>query len=725
MFCNFTEETRKALILSKKEMDNSHSKEINSIHLLLGILSLNNDLTKLLKKYNLNYKLIKDNVTIENYKVNFFSYKKELKNVLERIIIDSKDNDEEVSINNLFISIVNDETDANKLLIKLNIDISKINNELSSSKKRARKLLLDSVGVNLNNKYSSKKIITFNRDKEIDRIIEILNRKNKNNPVLIGEAGVGKTAIIEELARRIENKQVPNNLLNKRIYQLDVSTLVSGTKYRGDFEEKIGKILNEVMARDDIILFIDEIHTLVGAGSSNDAYLDLGNILKPYLARGDIKLIGATTIQEYSKTIEKDKALDRRFQKIMIKEPNKDLLKNILMKTKKTYEDYHNVIISEKIIDYIINLTSKYIYDRKEPDRSIDIIDEVSSLVSIKELPIEKELRNVNNELNNIYNRKKILLKKKLFKEVINLKEQELSLIHRKNLLELSINSKKRKVEIIDVKKVISDKSNIPILDDLDISKLKNNLKSKIINQDKAINELIIITKKLKLGLKNNKPYSLLFSGNTGVGKTYLAKEYASNITNSIIKIDMNEYTLPESINKLIGSPKGYIGYEDETLLDKVKNNPYSVLILDEIEKCHKSILNFFLNILDEGYVYDNKANKINFSNVIIIMTTNAFIKRKSVGFINNKKNNFDYFPKEFVNRIDEIITFNDMNEKSIKKLINNELYKYNSKNNINISFDKEEIENIISNSEYNIFGLRKIKRLINKLIDNKIVSKI
>lgn len=724
MFCNFEEEVRKALILSKREMNNLNDKEISSVHLLLGILSLDNKLTKELKKYNLTYKYIKDNIIKNNLKENisYYSYKKELKRVLEKIIIDSKDLDESVNINNLFLSIINEETDANKLLIKLNINISRINKELSLNKKRNKKSLIETLGVNLNSKCNSKTNITFSREKEINRIIEILNRKNKNNPILIGEAGVGKTAIVEELARRIENKEVPSNLINKKIISLDVSTLVSGTKYRGDFEEKIGKIIDEVISRDDIILFIDEVHTLVGAGSSNDAYLDLGNILKPYLSRGELKLIGATTISEYSKSILKDKALDRRFQKVIISEPNKDMLKDILMKTKTSYEEFHNVLISEKIIDLIINLTDKYIYDRNEPDRSIDILDEVASKVSIKELPIEKELKAINKDLYNLNIEKKKLLKKKKFNDVIKLKEKEISLLNKKQDLELKIfNKGKRKVEEIDVRNVISEKSNIPILDDIDINKIKDNLNNKIINQDKAINELIRITKKIKT---NNKCYSLLFSGNTGVGKTYLAKEYASNITNSIIKIDMNEYSLPESINKLIGSPQGYIGYMDDSLLDKVKTNPYSVVILDEIEKCHKSILNFFLNILDEGYAYDNKGNKINFNNTIIIMTTNAFIKKNNLGFISNSKNDFDYFSKEFINRVDEVITFNDMNEKSIKKIISMELDKYNNRNKLNINLTSKEINEIINLSEYNTFGVRKLKRVINKYLDNKLIVK-
>ena len=724
MFCNFEEEVRKALILSKREMNNLNDKEISSVHLLLGILSLDNKLTKELKKYNLTYKYIKDNIIKNNLKENisYYSYKKELKRVLEKIIIDSKDLDESVNINNLFLSIINEETDANKLLIKLNINISRINKELSLNKKRNKKSLIETLGVNLNSKCNSKTNITFSREKEINRIIEILNRKNKNNPILIGEAGVGKTAIVEELARRIENKEVPSNLINKKIISLDVSTLVSGTKYRGDFEEKIGKIIDEVISRDDIILFIDEVHTLVGAGSSNDAYLDLGNILKPYLSRGELKLIGATTISEYSKSILKDKALDRRFQKVIISEPNKDMLKDILMKTKTSYEEFHNVLISEKIIDLIINLTDKYIYDRNEPDRSIDILDEVASKVSIKELPIEKDLKIINKDLYNLNIEKKKLLKKKKFNDVIKLKEKEISLLNKKQDLELKIfNKGKRKVEEIDVRNVISEKSNIPILDDIDINKIRDNLNNKIINQDKAINELIGITKKIKT---NNKCYSLLFSGNTGVGKTYLAKEYASNITNSIIKIDMNEYSLPESINKLIGSPQGYIGYMDDSLLDKVKTNPYSVVILDEIEKCHKSILNFFLNILDEGYAYDNKGNKINFNNTIIIMTTNAFIKKNNLGFISNSKNDFDYFSKEFINRVDEVITFNDMNEKSIKKIIFMELDKYNNRNKLNINLTSKEINEIINLSEYNTFGVRKLKRVINKYLDNKLIVK-
>lgn len=728
MFSNFTEDTRKVLTLCKKEMDCLNNKEISSIHFLLGTLSLNNDLTKLLKKYNLTYKLIKENVKKEDKKCNnkYYLYKKEFKSILEKVVIESKDLNIDITLNNLFFNVISSDTDAYRLLLKLDINIDKLREELNVSKKR-KKSYLDSIGINLNNKYKNSKQITFYREKEINRIIEILNRKTKNNPILLGDAGVGKTAIIEELARKIERREVPSFLINKKIIELDISSLVSGTKYRGDFEEKINKIVNEVILREDVILFIDEIHTLVGAGSSNESTLDLSNILKPYLARGNLRLIGASTYNEFSKTLEKDKALERRFQKVNIKEPNKETLKDILMNIKPTYENYHNVRISEDIIDNIIKLSSKYIYDRKEPDKSIDILDEVSSRVNVREIKEIKDLKKIDKELIKVTNTKKIFLKRKDFKNVIIYRDKELELLKKKELINYKLLNKniKKKVTIEDVKKVISEKSNVPILDDLDIEKIKEDLSSKIINQDIAINELISVIKKIKYGLNKSKPYSLLFSGNTGVGKTCLAKEFGNLITKSIIKIDMNEYTTPESINKLIGSPKGYIGYDEPTLLDNVKTNPYSLVILDEIEKCHRSILNFFLNILDEGYAIDNKGNKINFNNTLIIMTTNAVTKKKSLGYINSKTNSFECFPKEFINRIDEVIEFNDMNINSIKQIIDNELSKYNKENNLKIRLEKEDIDNIILKSDYKIFGVRKLNRLLMKLLDNKVLSNI
>ena len=644
MFGYFNEDARKALTLSKKEKDNTNSEFISTKHLLLSILSIDNNLKEKLNSYGLNYSKVKRLIPRGENKSNNYFYSPRLRDILEKLIIESKDHNKEITVEDLFLAIINSDTEARKILIKLRINSSELVKVLKNNKDR--ELLIDKLCINLNNEELNKAI---GREKEVNELIEILNRKNKCNPVLIGDAGVGKTAIVEGLAYKIVNKEVPDYLLNKKIYSIDIASIISGTKYRGEFEEKIKRVVEEIIDNEDIILFIDEIHSLVGAGSSIDGGLDASNILKPYLARGKLKIIGATTLNEYSKTIEKDKALDRRFQKILVKEPDKKALKEILMNSKNIYEKYHGVIMNEDIIDEIIKLSKKYIYNKKEPDRSIDILDDVSSKVSIKKINEEKELELLKKELENLLFIKKKYLDNKDFEKVFITKEKEIILKNKIDKVELSLLRirKRKRVTLEDVRSVISEKSLIPILDNLNINDLRISLKSKIINQDNAIDKLVSITKKIKYNLKDdNKSYSLLFSGNTGIGKTYLAKEFSKYLTNNIIKLDMNEYILSESINKLIGSPQGYIGYNEETLLDQVKTNPYSVLILDEIEKANKSILNFFLNILDEGYALDNKGNKIRFDNVIIIMTTNALVKEKCIGFNSGKKSS-NIFPKE------------------------------------------------------------------------------
>ena len=741
MFGRFSEEARKALILAKEEMSKMHHPFVGSEHLLLGILSIKNDLTNKLKKYGLTYKIFKDElinvVGIGKEESPWQLYTPLLKKVLERVVIDSKDTDEEITLTNLFLSIINEgEGVAYRLLLGLNIDVEKIYDDICSNLSNIsnKKLLIEEIGLNLNKEAMNNKIDpVIGRDEETNRLIEILSRRTKNNPVLVGNAGVGKTAIVEDLARRIVNFDVPKNLQNKKIISIDMATLLSGTKYRGEFEEKLKKIINEIVDNEDIILFIDEIHTLVGAGSAEGA-IDASNILKPFLARGKVKVIGSTTLNEYKKYIEKDKALDRRFQKILVEEPNRKSLKNILMNLKDIYESYHEVIISEKVIDEIINLSSKYIYDRYEPDRSIDILDEVSSKVSLREIKEEKELIDINKKLSKIKRKKERAIKKEDYNLACNIKDEEVKLLNEKEKIELNILKKKKikKVSIFDVRDVISKKTGIPIICEEkeifnEINNLEKKLKANIIGQDNAINSLIEISKKLKLGIKsNNKSYSILFSGSTGTGKTYLAKKFASSMTNNVIKLDMNEYTLRESINKLIGSPAGYIGYDDNNnTLENIRNHPYSVLILDEIEKAHNSVINFFLNILDEGYCFDNKGNKIRFDNVIIIMTTNAVISKNSLGFNNKTKNIFNEFPKEFINRIDEVIEFNDLKENDINMIIYSEVNKYNKRNKTNIILTLDEINDIKQKSNYEVFGARKLSRIIKKELDNKLILSI
>lgn len=740
MFGKFSEESRKALTIAKEEMNNLKHPFVGSEHLLLGILSLKNDLTKKLKKYNLTYKSFKDElikiVGTGKENNNWYLYTPLLKRILERVVIDSKETNEEITITNLFLSILNEgEGVAYRLLLGMNIDVEKIYCDISTNvkRKRTKKLLIEEIGVDLNKEVKKNNIDpVYGRDNETNRLIEVLSRRTKNNPVLVGNAGVGKTAIVENLSRKIVNSDVPRNLLNKRIISLDMGSLISGTKYRGEFEEKLKKIINEVIDNDDIILFIDEIHTIRGAGGAEGA-VDASNILKPFLARGKVRIIGSTTISEYTKYIENDKALDRRFQKILVEEPNKKNLKNILSNLKEIYESYHGVIIDDEIIDEIINLSSKYIYDRYEPDRSIDVLDEVSSKVSLRETKEEKELIKLNKDIINIKNKKDSSIKKEDYKLACQYKEKEMTLLNKKDKLELELLKKKKikKVTSNDIREVISNMTGIPIItneDDLfkNIKIIENKLKSNIFGQDTVIDSLVEITKKLKLGVKEpNKSYSLLFSGSTGTGKTFLAKKYGSLISNKVIKIDMNEFTLKESINKLIGSPSGYVGYDDnKNILEEIRNNPYSVLILDEIEKAHPSIINFFLNILDEGYCLDNKGNKIRFDNVLIIMTTNAFTKKDKVGFNNNKKCT-DYFSKEFINRIDEVLEFNTLNENDINRIIFNELDKYNKKHKCNFTFNLSEIESIKEKSDINNYGARKLNRNIRKELDKKLIDKI
>lgn len=747
MFGKFSEEAQRVLVDAQKEMSELKHPYIGSEHLLLAILKNNQDLVNKFKKYKITYKSFKEElinlVGIGDNTPDLLLYSTTLKTILENVIIESRETGDEISVNELLLSLLNEgEGKAIRILLSLGVDINKLYSDISEKRKikqkKSKKLIVEELGVDLTKRAKNNELDpVIGRDIELSRVIEILSRRTKNNPLLIGEAGVGKTAIAEELARRIVSGNVPMPLKNKRIISVDMACTVAGTKYRGEFEERIKKMVKELEDNDDVIIFIDEIHTLVGAGGAEGA-IDASNILKPALARGKLKLIGATTISEYKKFIEKDNALDRRFQKVFVEEPDKSNLKNILMNLKSIYEAYHGVKIEEKLIDKIIELSDRYIYDRCEPDKSIDILDEVCTKVSLKEAKEEKEIIKLSDCLTKIQKEKNNAIINQNYDKAYSLKEDEEELQSKINKLKLDYMRKEKvkKVKLKDIVEVVSSKTKIPINEIskdyiTSINEIEKTLKENIIGQDEAINKLIDISKKIKLGIKDkNKSYSVLFCGSTGTGKTYLSKLFAENLVgkNNVIKLDMSEYSESISINKIIGSPAGYVGYDDnKNILEEIRNKPYSVLILDEIEKAHKSVLNFFLNILDEGNCKDSSGKTVRFDNVLIIMTSNAYVSKSLMGFNKNTTNNSleDFFSKEFINRIDEIVPFNKFTEEDINKIIikeANKCYKkYNSENIISLDM----INRIIKESNYEEYGVRKLCKAVRKEIENQIVCNI
>ena len=749
MFLNFSEEAQKCLILAKEEMMKLNHPYVGSEHLILAILSYKNSVSRRLFKYDITYDKFRNEIIniIGKGKIEskWFLFTPLLKKVIQNSVFDSKEKKEKnVSIEQLFLSLLEEgEGVAIRLLIGMNIDVELIYKDFSSNfivrkNKKDKKLLIKDFAVNFNKKVLSNEIDpVVGRDNEVNRIIEVLCRRTKNNPLLVGEAGVGKTAIVEELSRRIVEGDVPKLLQNKEIYSISVASLVSGTKYRGEFEERINKILKELEEENNIILFIDEVHTIVGAGGAEGA-IDASNILKPSMARGKIKIIGATTNNEYIKYIEKDKALDRRFQKIQINEPDKEDTITMLRALKGIYEGFHGVLINDDIVDYIVEMGNNYMTDKRNPDKSIDILDEVCSMASINSFQNTNSFKN-NNKLKKIIKEKNNAIKNQDFVMASKLKNKQ-------NKLETEINQAIFKNNINDnrvlinkemVDKIIENKTNIPIFNSY--SKGSNQLKlinkvlcNSIIGQDEVINNVISVTKKILYGFKKNNPYSFLFIGPTGVGKTLFVKKYASTLygKDNFIRIDMSEYKEASSISKLLGSSPGYVGYDDNnSVLDKVRSFPYSVILLDEVEKASQAVLKLFLQILDEGIIHDSLGREINFKNCIIFMTSNLGATSNSLGF--NDLNTFnqelrDFFSLEFLNRIDKICAFKPLSEKNIKRIINNELKKMKLKyKGINIILSEKKVKELILKTDYTQYGARRVEKVIEEEIESNLINEI
>mgnify|MGYP004641612867 FL=1 len=702
MFQNFGFIVSSILKEAESERSNLHHPYVGSEHMLLAILKRDNELTKKLNNYGLTYKIFKDElvrivgIPKKNMEINL--YTPLLKRILSNALEDAKENNKgKVTENHLFIALLDEgEGIAIRIMIGLGIDIDGLYDEIKKKPNDVinNKLEIWNVGTNLNERVDTFDAV-IGRDKEIDCLIEILLRKKKSNPLLIGPAGVGKTAIVEELARRIKNHQVPTCLEDKIIVDLPMGDLVSGTKYRGEFEERLTKIIKEVMANKNIILFIDEVHSMVNAGGAEGA-INASDILKPYLARGDIKVIGATTTKEYEQFIAKDKALERRFDTILIKEPTLEETKEILMGLKDSYEVHHKIKITEENIIDIVTLGNRYLFKKKNPDKTIDLLDSVCAYVKRKNEQDQKE-REINYKISELLKEKETYVKNNNYEEALNvcLKIKELEDEKSKNLENNIVITKD------DILKVIETKSNIPLLKDTNqmILEITNNLNKEIYGEENAINKII---NNLKLYLKKEKKRNILLLGPSGVGKTSSVKIISKTLNNSLIRLDMSEYNLETSVNKLIGVSGGYVGYNDEYIFSKVKYNPYSLILVDEIEKAHPSVLNLFLQILDEGFITDSKGEKIDFSHTLIFMTSNA-VKNKKMGFSNTKYNLNEDFSEEFLGRFDDIIYFDTLT----KEVVLNYL-----KENIKEDIDYEDL---LKDILYEKYGFRNIKKIIEK----------
>ncbi len=660
MYNNYNLETSRIFKDAEKIMISLNHGYVGTEHLFLSMLKNSEEIRNLLEKYQIEYDGFLEELLLvvnsETCKKVACIYTPLLKKVIKNAEMHAKNS--YITPLMLLESLLEEgEGIAIRILISMGLDIDKLYDEIKlKDKKSNQKLEIYNIGKEMSKDLSDNFVV--GREKEIELITETLLRKNKNNPLLIGDAGVGKSAIVEELARRIKKGDVPNALKNKKIISIEMSSLVAGTKYRGEFEEKLNKIIKEVENNPEIILFIDEIHTLSNAGGAEGA-INASDILKPYLARGKIKVIGATTTNEYNKFIAKDKALSRRFDLIKINEPSIDETINILSKIKPSFEHHYNIKISEENIRQIVDLTNKYILDRFNPDKSIDLLDSVCAMKEVKS-PKEKNIIILKNKLSNIIEAKEKMVKNNNFEEALNYRKQEIELYEK---IEKEKNSSNR-ITNNDIKEVMLRKSNIPNMKN-NWKDLKTYLNNEIVGQEEAINEIIASLKSKESDL----PVSILLTGSTGVGKTKTVKEIATYLKMPLVRLDLSEYNEPVSINRLIGSSAGYVGYDDENIFDRIRMYPNSIVLLDELEKANSNVINLFLQVLDEGFITNAKGEKIDFKNTYIFMTSNAEINNK-IGFMKGKSNYQNSFSKEFLGRITCIVNYKNVTEDMVKKYL-------------------------------------------------------
>jgi ATP-dependent Clp protease ATP-binding subunit ClpC len=733
---HLTRQAERALKTTFLEAKLFQGKSINTAHLLLCILRNENDpTTKLLIKLQLDYETVKEQ----------FKY----------MLTESDDNYSNLPSSETFPEDSKDEEgpiEENPFTVKTD----------TKSKIKSKTPVLDNFGRDLTAFALQGKLDpVIGREKEIERVSQILSRRKKNNPLLIGEPGVGKSAIAEGLALRIVEKKVSRILYNKRVVTLDLASIVAGTKYRGQFEERMKAVMNEIEKNHDIILFIDEIHTIVGAGGATGS-LDASNMFKPALARGEIQCIGATTLDEYRQYIEKDGALERRFQKIIVQPTNIIETIEILKNIKDKYESHHNVNYTDEAIIACVKLTDRYVSDRFLPDKAIDAMDEAGSRVHITNMDVPKNIVELEKKLEEVRENKNTVVKKQKYEEAAKLRDDE-KRIEKELLLaqekwQEDLKQHRETVTEDDISEVVSMITGIPVnkiakAELNQLSKLDKKISGKVIGQQEAVNKVVKAIQRNRAGIKDpNKPIgSFIFLGQTGVGKTQLAKILSSELFNgsdSLIRIDMSEYMEKFAISRLIGAPPGYVGYEEGgQLTEKVRRKPYSVILLDEVEKAHPDIFNMLLQVLDEGTLTDSLGRKVDFKNTVIIMTSNLGARQvkdfgNGVGFGTEavksqesknirgtiEKSLKKAFSPEFLNRVDEIVIFNSLEKEDLKKIIDIELQTLVKRTNelgYKIKISKKALNFLCEKGYDKKYGARPLKRAIQKYVEDLLADEI
>ena len=685
-----------------------------------------------------------------------------------------------IGTEHILIAIIKDSACiAHKLLLTMNINIQKIYMEILSAmgedterrdnyEKKSNKSgtlstpTLDKYSRDLTDLAREGRLDpVIGRDNETNRVMQILSRRTKNNPVLIGEPGVGKTAVVEGLAERIVSKEVPDTLLDKRLVTLDLPAMIAGSKYRGEFEERIKKVINEVLNAGNVLLFLDELHTIIGAGGAEGA-VDASNILKPLFARGELQLIGATTVDEYRKHIEKDSALERRFQPIMVEEPSLEDATKILLGLKHKYEEHHAVSITDRAIESAVKLSKRYISDRFLPDKAIDLVDEAASKTRISNYMEPEKIKEIKAEIDKMEKEKEDAVGAEEFERAGEIKEKQERLKEKQDKIrEKWIEDKKNRKLVVDedeIADVVALWTKIPVKkitenDSQRLNNLEKVLHERVVGQDEAVSAVARAIRRGRVGLKDPKrPIgSFLFLGPTGVGKTELSKALAYSIfgsENALIRVDMSEYMEKHSVSRMVGSPPGYVGYEEGgQLSEKVRRNPYSVILFDEIEKAHPDVFNILLQVLDDGHITDSSGRMIDFKNTVIILTSNAgaqrIIEPKQLGFASNSDDKKDYsdmknsvmeevkqmFKPEFLNRIDETIVFHQLTKEDLKEILDILLKEINSRLDeqmqMNLRLTDKAKEFLIDKGYDKKYGARPLKRALQNEIEDRLAEQI